>query len=267
MIIQFIKNAVFGAARIPDHLIAVIDGSLKFRLRKMRYQTFSDFQEPSTFDHDCLRLLASRFNFQRIKHADRIGVTYWASAKGDCNRTLAPVNYYTLLDGKKRTLQQQTAILEGNLELPLGAWGEQLDCLHTFVASSSKQKIVGQYVNIQEGSQEFIPFARSCEFNITDSAAWSSPQTVDLIETFQPDFAEWERTAEEESEQDSTDQSGSSIAKKPRKRIKGSRTQQRMKAIEAAQSGVRKVRRRTSVKSIAMDGLRYDVEQPEYVTA
>jgi hypothetical protein len=234
----------------------------------MRYRTFSDFQEPSVFDHDILRVFTTRFNFQRIKHADRIGVTYWNSAKGDCNRTLAPVNYYVLLDGKKRSMQQQSAILEGNLELPMGAWGEQLDNLHTFVASSSKQKIVGQYVSLQLGAvQEFVPFARSCEFDMQESAAWRSPAAMDLVDNYQPDFSQWEKMAEEDERHELP---AEPEPKKIRsKKSKSSRSQTGMKAFESAagMTSIRRGRRRSSVKNIDTDKIECDVDHAEYVTA
>lgn len=85
------------------------------------------------------------YNYSRVKHTDRIGVNYLASAKYDPNRTVAPVSYYALLEGDVKPLQHQAAILDGTMELLTHAWSKEIDCLNTFVSSSSRQKIVGQY--------------------------------------------------------------------------------------------------------------------------
>jgi hypothetical protein len=170
---QLMRNVTAASPVVPD-FTSVIDGSFKLRLRNMRLRKGAALKVAVTYDNQIIFKMQTMYNFRRLKHADQIGITYWASAKYDPTRTMAPVSFYALLEGPVPTLHQQAAILDGNLEAPQTAWSQEIDCLTTFVASSNAKRNVSQYVTLPSSERKSNFRAR---FNFeTIEALWQEQE-------------------------------------------------------------------------------------------
>ena len=170
MISQTLRNLAVGSTTKIADLGAYVDGSMKLRLQQMRCYKDADvmYCEPVEIEVDVDNCIASQmyaiYNFARLRHADKIGVTYWMIS-GEDGQTLVPVDFFTMLDGKVHSIRHSNAILNGDLEFPSNTWESDMECLVTFVEHSSKSKIVGQYRTLQskmDASRNIEP-ARSLE--------------------------------------------------------------------------------------------------------
>ena len=193
---QLVRNVSEVSTIVPD-FTSIIDGSFKLRLRNMRLRKGFALKVAVCYDNRIVIKMENMFNFRRIKYADRIGVTYWASAKYDPTRTVAPVSFYALLEGPVPTLHQQAAVLGGTLEAPQTAWSQEIDCLNTFVASSSRKKIVGQYIALSSDCE--LKFPQTFKFEMPDEQ-WASQEAFETELLFAENEieTEWKQIVSEE---------------------------------------------------------------------